>query len=154
MIDISADIARATDGLRLSERRALAAQAAAVRTFGDAYRDELLRQTPRGQGEANGRQRLIELYEVSSGAAGLRAEYRIVNRAPWLTYVRRGRGPVVATRAKALRFVIRGVVYFRKRVGPAKANDYPARVAGVMAARRADLVSDAARGVAAAMRGR
>lgn len=35
-----------------------------------------------------------------------------------------GRGPVVAKNKKALRFVINGVVIFRKRVGPAAANRY------------------------------
>ena len=43
-------------------------------------------------------------------------------------WVREGRGPVVAKKAKALRFEIDGVVIFRKRVGPAKANPYHKRV--------------------------
>ena len=38
--------------------------------------------------------------------------------------VRSGRGPVKAKKAKALRFMIGGRVFFRKSVGPAKANPY------------------------------
>lgn len=38
---------------------------------------------------------------------------------PYASYVENGRGPVVAKKARFLRFVIDGVVFFRKRVGPA-----------------------------------
>jgi hypothetical protein len=40
-----------------------------------------------------------------------------------------GRGPVVATNAKALRFVVNGRVLYRKRVGPAKGNPFLRSVA-------------------------
>lgn len=41
--------------------------------------------------------------------------------------VDRGRGPVVAKRAKALHFFIDGQEFFRKRVGPAKAQHFTDR---------------------------
>lgn len=44
--------------------------------------------------------------------------------ARWVAY---GRGPVVAKRAKALRFEIDGVILFRKRVGPAPAQHFHTR---------------------------
>jgi hypothetical protein len=44
--------------------------------------------------------------------------------AKWVEY---GRGPVVAIRAKALRFEVGGQVLFRKRVGPAKAQRFLGR---------------------------
>jgi len=44
--------------------------------------------------------------------------------APYTKYVVRGRGPVVARPGKVLRFTIGGTVLFRKRVGPAKANNF------------------------------
>lgn len=44
-----------------------------------------------------------------------------VHYAPFVEY---GRGPIVATHAKTLRFVIGGKVIFRKRVGPARARPY------------------------------
>lgn len=101
-----------------------------VRRIGEAYLDALKFQTPRGESE--GGQKLIDSYEVTETAEGLGASYRIVNRSPKLRWVRRGRGPVVATRARALRFTVRGVVVFRKRVKAAAANDYPVRVLRLM----------------------
>lgn len=47
--------------------------------------------------------------------------------APYAKWVEFGRGPVVAKRAKALRFEIDGVIFFRKRVGPAKAQHFTSR---------------------------
>jgi hypothetical protein len=45
--------------------------------------------------------------------------------APYNKYVLNGRGPVVAGPGKMLRLVLcDGTVLFRKRVGPAKANDF------------------------------
>jgi hypothetical protein len=41
--------------------------------------------------------------------------------AQWIEF---GRGPVHAINAKALRFVINGEVFFRKSVGPAKAQPF------------------------------
>lgn len=43
----------------------------------------------------------------------------IVAAKEYASYVENGRGPVEAKKAKALRFVIDGIVFFRKRVGPA-----------------------------------
>lgn len=43
----------------------------------------------------------------------------IVAAKDYASYVENGRGPVVVKRARFLRFVIAGVVFFRKRVGPA-----------------------------------
>lgn len=49
--------------------------------------------------------------------------------APYYPTIIKGRGPVVAVRAKALaiRTSCHGGVIFRKRAGPAKANDYRPR---------------------------
>lgn len=127
-------------------------QAEALHKFGEAYRDELVKETPRGEGEASGRKRLYESYETTETASATSAEYRIRNRAPFLKYVLKGR-PAVVAKGRALRFVIRGVVFFRKRVKAAPANDYPARVKATMRGRRRELVLDVARGVASAMRG-
>lgn len=46
---------------------------------------------------------------------------------PYARWVEEGRGPVVAKRARALRFTINGRVLFRKRVGPAKGKFYMKR---------------------------
>jgi len=46
---------------------------------------------------------------------------RLTNSAKHAPYIEFGRGPVVAKRAKALRFVIGGVVFYRKRVKRARA---------------------------------
>ena len=39
-------------------------------------------------------------------------------------YLEKGRGPVTAKNAQALRFMIKGQVFFRKSVGPAKARPF------------------------------
>lgn len=152
-LDITSDISGVVAALRASRVEALAAQAVAVGAFGRAYRDELVLQTPRGKGEAREGRRLFESYETDEGASGTTATYRITNRAPQLRYVLQGRGPVAAKRAKALRFVISGVVYFRRRVRAAPANNFPARVRQTMDAQRGRLVETVARGVVGAMRG-
>lgn len=152
-LDISSDVSRVVTALRTSRQEAIAAQTVAVGAFGRAYRDELVLQTPRGKGEADGRKRLFESYETSEDTDGTTATYRISNRAPWLAYVLNGRGPVEAKRAKALRFVISGVVIFRRRVKSAPANNFPVRVKQTMDAQRTRLVETVARGVVQAMRG-
>lgn len=53
---------------------------------------------------------------VSGSSLTVGVDYAVI---PYARYALEGRGPVVAKRAKALRFVIDGKVMFRKRVGPA-----------------------------------
>lgn len=48
----------------------------------------------------------------------------IDNSKEYAQYVEYGRGPVRAVNAKALRFVIDGQVFFRKSVGPMKAQPF------------------------------
>lgn len=151
-IDITSDIAPTLRALGASRQQALTAQRVAVEAFGEAYRDELIAQTPRGEGEARGK-RLFESYDARLTDAGATVTYRITNRAPQLRYVLNGRPAVTVKRAKALRFVIRGVVFFRKRVKAAPANNYPARVRQTMEGQRRQMVADVARGVVSAMRG-
>lgn len=152
-IDITSDIAPTLRALGASRQQALTAQRVAVEAFGEAYRDELIAQTPRGEGEAEGRKRLFESYDARLTDAGATVTYRITNRAPQLRYVLNGRPAVTVKRARALRFVIRGVVLFRKRVKAAPANNYPARVRQTMEGQRRQMVADVARGVVSAMRG-
>lgn len=59
--------------------------------------------------------------------SGSRMELRITSEAFYTPWVIHGRGPVVARRAKALRFVIDGKVIFRKRVGPSRPNPFHRR---------------------------
>lgn len=108
------------------EAQAPRALAGVVTRLGDAYLGALKDATPRGRGESTGRKRLVDSYTTERGDGGL--TYRITNRAPQLRYVRRGRGPVTAIGARALRFVIDGRVFYRRRVKAAKANDFPATV--------------------------
>lgn len=62
--------------------------------------------------------------------SGRELEIRVTSEAPYTEYVIRGRGPVEAKHAKALRFEPgppgSGFI-FRRRVGPAKANPFQAR---------------------------
>lgn len=55
---------------------------------------------------------------------GLRVEGEWGTNVPYAKYVEEGRGPVVATRARALRFTIGGRVLFRASVGPAAARPF------------------------------
>jgi hypothetical protein len=106
------------------------AQQAVIRPLGERYLATLQAETPLGQGERPGRlrsgYRTREHYSDTSG------EYQITNETPHLGVVLRGRGPIVAERGRALRFVIRGVVLFRKRVGPAAPNPFPSRARQAM----------------------
>lgn len=130
---MSADIAVQISGVdavaaRLGRMRAGAtdAQRTVIRSLGDRYLIVLKEETPRGRGEQPGTLRAgYDNSEQRYGPTG--ASYRITNAVPHLRYVLNGRGAVVATRARALRFVIDGQVIFRKRVGSAKANNFPPR---------------------------
>ena len=94
-----------------------------VRAFGDQYVTDLQAATPRGRGEARGK-RLSERYDTDVTSDGISVTYRITNQAPYWKFVTQGRGPIVARPGRVLRFVIDGVVYFRKRVRAAKANPF------------------------------
>lgn len=109
--------------------------ARATQEVTDATREELrgLGQKAVGllQDEApvrTGRLRKGIRYNTSMRPKGLRLN--ITSEAPYTKYVIHGRGPVVAKRAKALRFEPgppgSGFIY-RKRVGPAKANPFQER---------------------------
>ena len=102
-------------------------QAQTVRQLGDTYLKALQAETPVRTGQLRG------AYQTTDSYSEISAEYRITNTTPYLKWVVNGRGPVEATSGKALRFVINGQVFFRKRVGPAKANPFPARAARTMA---------------------
>ena len=62
--------------------------------------------------------------KVEVTLTGKTVEARVRFGAPYARIVNDGRGPVVAQRAKALRFEIDGEVLFRKRVGPAAGVHY------------------------------
>ena len=96
-----------------------------VRRLGDRYVAVLKEETPKGRGENPGTLRAG--YEDDQSYTATRGSYRIRNRVPHLRWVLKGRGPVVAKKSKALRFVIDGRVFFRRSVGPAKANNFPPR---------------------------
>lgn len=49
---------------------------------------------------------------------------RFGTATPYARYVEFGRGPVVAASGKVLRFEIGGQVFYRKRVGPARAQPF------------------------------
>lgn len=151
-VTLTSTISRAIRAVGAAPAEVGRIQAEALRAFGEAYTAELVRETPRGQGEANGRKRLYESYETTETSNATTATYRIRNRAPFLKYVLKGR-PAIVAKGRALRFVIRGVVIFRKRVKAAPANNYPARVKATMRGRRNEFVNEVARGVVSAMRG-
>jgi len=69
---------------------------------------------------------------ASVGVTQTKAGYELQARAPHARWVEDGRGPVVAKRAKMLRFEVGGRVLFRKRVGPARARPFMAPAARVM----------------------
>lgn len=102
--------------------RAEAAQRDVLRRFGDDVVSVLISRTPVGEAPAKGK-RLWQNYQQARRDVGGGHEVRITNPTPYLRWVLRGRGPVVA-RGRALRFVIGGRVIYRKRVGPARANPY------------------------------
>jgi len=62
--------------------------------------------------------RSIDMIRVEPRHYLVRATAR---HAPW---VERGRGPVEAKQAKALRFEVEGRILFRRRVGPARARPF------------------------------
>lgn len=122
---------QALAGLQRVQAAAPQAQQAVIQPLGEQYLSALIDETPIGRGSGRGRTRLIASYAVQE-RYGATSEYRITNTAPWLGWVIRGRGPVGVVRAKALRFEIDGQVFFRKRVGAAAPNNFPARVRAKM----------------------
>lgn len=117
---------------RTAEPQARALVERHVTEIGDAYLVALVNATPRGRGPVTGRRRLFQSYEVSQQSSATTATYRIRNRTPHLRHVLRGRPAIVAAPGKVLRFQIGAVIYYRKRVGPAKANPYDRRVGAQM----------------------
>lgn len=113
--------------LRRAEAAGHASQREGVRALGEKHVKLLRDATPIGQGEDRGK-RLRDSYDLTFAEGGATVGYRITNDTPYLRYVLKGRGPVVAKK-RALRFVIGGKVFYRKRVGPARANrfDQPVR---------------------------
>jgi hypothetical protein len=71
--------------------------------------------------------RLARETDVRTNVFARRIEGIVRWLAPYAKWVAYGRGPVVAKRAKALRFEIDGVIFFRKRVGPAPAQRFNER---------------------------
>jgi len=67
--------------------------------------------------------------------------------------VREGRGPVVAKNVKALHFFIGGTEFFRKSVGPAKANPYHKRVMANLRPQIQKIVNDMGRKIIAHISG-
>ena len=106
-----------------------AIQRAEVEPFGGRYHEALQNATPRGKGPGEGRKRLYESYEVTESYSTSGASYQIINQHMAVGYVIKGRPAVVAKEGKMLRFVIDGQVFYRKRVGPAKANPFDEKVA-------------------------
>lgn len=109
---------------------ATAEQREEVEAFGDSYLETLRDATPVGRGEDPGKTRDAYQNDDQSYSA-TQAEYNITNDAVAIKYITEGRGPVVAT-GRALRFVIDGQVFFRKRVKAARANPFDERVRGQM----------------------
>jgi hypothetical protein len=83
-------------------------------------------ETPLGRGPNPGKTRAA--YHLQEHYSATAASLHLTNTVPWMQYLLDGRGPVSAKNARFLRFVIDGTTYFRKRVGPAKANDIIGRV--------------------------
>lgn len=141
-LDITITAERITRRLAGWPARAEQALGGIVTRLGASYLDALKAATPRGKGEAGGRARLVDSYQTT--ASGL--TYRITNRAPHLRYVLQGR-PAVVAKKRALRFVIGGVVFFRRRVKAAPANNFPPVVRRQMAGEIRQARTDAARAV-------
>lgn len=76
---------------------------------------------------------LAKSTKVSARVSSTAMQSTVEWTARYARWVNDGRGPVVAIRARALRFVIDGQVFFRKRVGPAAAQHFAER--GLDAAR-------------------
>jgi hypothetical protein len=106
-------------------------QRAELQALGSRYVRQLKAATPIGRGEPKPR-RLVDAYNVQEAFSATGGEVHITNETPYLRYVLNGRGPVVARPGKMLRFVIDGRVFFRKRVGPAKANPFDQKVSAAM----------------------
>jgi hypothetical protein len=115
---------RVVSGLR-NIQDATEPQRTVVRRLGDKYLTVLKEETPRGRGENPGT--LQAGYEDEQDYGATRASYRIRNRVAHLRWVLKGRPRVVAKKAKALRFVIDGRVFFRRSVKATKPNNFPAR---------------------------
>lgn len=134
MIDLTITIPNLDGAIRrldAMQRAGFAAQRSVIRPLGERYIDALQDVTPVGEGESPGRLRAG--YTRQEFYSETQASFRIQNTTPHLRYVLRGRGPVEATRGRMLRFVIRGRVFFRRRVGPAEPNNFPPRARQAMA---------------------
>jgi hypothetical protein len=96
-----------------------------IQALGQKARDLLRAEAP----VRTGRLKRSIIYRTRVNSAML-TQVEVTANVPYLGYVIRGRGPVVARRAQALRFEPgppgSGFI-FRKRVGPAKANPFQAR---------------------------
>jgi hypothetical protein len=112
----------------------------------ERYQIGLRDATPRGRGERPGRLKAAWQIDEQTDA------FRVHNDAPHLRYVILGRGPVVAPPGKVLRFVDNGRVFFRKRVGPAAANDFISKTLPGLEARDRQDAEKVAQAVAAEMR--
>jgi len=121
---------RVTERMRTMPERAAEAQHTVIKALGDRWLLMLQDETPRGEGETSGD--LAGNYQTEESASAAGVSYRIYNLTPYLKFVLKGRPEVFAISAKALRFVINGQVIFRKSVGAAEANDFPARVRRAM----------------------
>jgi hypothetical protein len=96
-----------------------------MQPLGQQWVQTVQAETTVGRGPKPGTTRAAyHLQEHYSAAA---ASLHLTNTVPWMQYLLDGRGPISAKNARMLRFVIDGKVYFRKRVGPAKANDIVGR---------------------------
>jgi hypothetical protein len=117
-----------------------AAQRAVIKRLGDRYLAVLKADSPIGRGEQPGG--LLRAYKTEESYTPTAARYRITNDYPALKWVLGGRGPVEASRAKALRFVISGQVFYRRRVGPAAANRFDERARARMAGEVANAANE------------
>ena len=78
---------------------------------------------------------LAKSAKVSTRVSGSAIQSIVEWTAKYARWVNDGRGPVVAIRARALRFVIDGQVFFRRSVGPSRPVRYAER--GLAAAKPA-----------------
>lgn len=115
---------RVVTGLR-NMTDATDAQRTVVRKLGDRYVAVLKEETPKGRGEKPGT--LQAGYEDDQAYSATRGSYRIRNRVKHLKWVLKGRPRVTVKKARALRFVIDGQVYYRRSVKATKPNNFPAR---------------------------